>query len=408
MGKKLGVFRIILLLTVAVYGCIIFKNNTKEVNNPREINAVSESKDNANFPFGVKIDNNTTDITSAVNNKDMNIRFLQSIDKDKLLIASDMSVSSDERKKVNIKIFNLLNGKTEKQVDITLENPYYNFMPLNKGFCISDENIAKSDARALYHIYDNELNFIRTVDFSDVKNKLYGKPILSNNADKFAYIDSSDGKGASIYICDLDFKNKHKVYEVEYCTPNKLSDFINITFVSSDKKISFTGSIYINEDTSPLAFGTVSIDGEDFNYKEHDGINSSIQISKGKTFFSDANTERGKDSSGQVFLKDNDSNNVEEYLLKDKNESQRAYISDIGNFIVTIQGGKSKENEPIYRLRIYDTKTKNIIKQIDTTLKGKDYLRCHISSICISEANNSIFIAYKLDKEVKLYQYKLN
>ncbi len=409
MKKKLIILIILLLLCIASYGYFKFRGNNKNVNHVNNtITKKTNKLSNENINYGVTIDKNTNDITSSIIEKNNNIRFLHITDKNKMIMASEISTSSNVDKKVTVKIFNLSSGKTEKQVDIKIENPQYDFVPLNNGFYVTDVNLMVSDKKVHYHIYDNELNLVRTIDLSDLKNKECTMPKLSNSGTNIAYIDTSDGKGSSIYICDLELKNKQKVYEVEYFTPNKPSTFDAISFVDGDKKIAFIGSLYINKDNSSQAFGTVNINGEGFNYKNHDGIHSIIQISKGETFFADAQIERGKDSSGQVFLENVNLNNVREYILKDKNESQYALISDMGNFIVTRLYVTSKNNEPIYRFRIYDTKNKNIIKEFDTIFKGKDYEKCIIQGISICEASNSIYVAYKIDKETKLYQYKLN
>lgn len=412
MKNKIFLLMITLLLCIGIYGYFNFTKNSKPVNqyNKRSTTVKNTNKENdSNLTYGIKLDDNTRDITSSVIDKDSNIKFIHNFDKDKMIIASDVSIASDKNKKVNVKIFNLSSGKTEKQLEIKLKNPVYNFMPLNKGFYIIDGNTMKRDETTFYHIYDNELKLEKTVDLSNlVRNVGYKSYILSNNGDKIAYIDDTDSKISSIYICNLDLKNRRKVYEVENNKVNKLANFDDIVFAENDKKIAFIGKIYINGNNWPQAFGTVNINGEEFNYKKHDGVSNIIQVSRGKTFFSDAETERGKDSSGQVFLEDNILNNVEEYSLKDKAESKSAYISDWGNFIVTCLGGKCQNNEPIYRFRIYDSKSKNIIKEMDTVFKEKDFLRCHIQEISICEERNSIYVAYKGDKEIKLYQYKLN
>lgn len=409
MKKKLIIFMLILLgITVSTY--VINTNNKNVTQYKDEANSIETNKinnENADKPYGVKIDNNTKDITSTIINEKDSIRFLHSFDKDKLFVVTEDFIPNNLQRKITIKIFNLLSGKTEKQIDIQGEDELYYFVPLNNGFYVIEINNPNNDKKMFYHIYDNELNLARTVDLSAIENKIHPLPTLSNNGDKVVYIDS-DNSYTSIYTCDLDLNNKKEICKVEYHKTDKLSTFHDVTFMDGDKKVAFIGSIYINEDFSPRAFGTINLDGGDFNYKEHDELSNIIHITKGKTFFLDAETERGKNSSGQVFLVENSTGNINEYNLKDKAESQTAFISDKGNFIVTYLRGKSENNEPIYRLRIYDAKSKNIIKEFDTEFKGEDYLNSSIQRLIISEDNNSIYVAYRIDKISKIYEYKLN
>lgn len=409
MKKKICIAATMLMACAGIYVYCNFQSN-KDVNKINTTTTKNKEKEYEKIlSYGVKIDENTTDITSSEIYKNSNIRFIHNINKEKMIIGYDVSEVNDKNKKVNVKILNLLTGKSEKQIDINFKNSQYYFIPLNKGFYIIHGNIMGNDNDISYDIYDNELNSVRTIDLSSFQKDIACNEFaLSNNGDKIAYIDNKSGNGSSIYICDLDSKNKQKVYEVKNNKYNTLASFDDIEFTDNDKKIAFIGKINVNDDIWPLAFGSVSISGGEFNYKKHDGISNIIQMAKGKTFFLDAGTERGKKTSGQVFLQDNISNKVEEYVLKDSKESESAYISDKGNFIVTCLRGKSQNNEPIYRFRIYDAKSKKMVKEMDTTFTEKDFSRCRIQKVYICEDSNSIYIAYKFDKEIKLYKYKIS
>ena len=404
MKQKTIAIIIMAIASAAVIIAVFVNSNKGYIEQVK--NKMKNKQNISKISYGVNIDSSTNDITSAVNQGDR-VRFLNNFDKDKIFVAVEPAESNEVQKKVIVKIFNLLSGKIEKQIEIKLERKYYNFVLLRNGFYIIQGNDFIDGNKVIFDIYDKELNLVKTLDLSDLKKEINDTPVLSNDGKKIAYI-RRDNKGESIYVCDLNLKDKQKICEAEYSKKEKLCQFNDIAFTDEDKKIAFVGNIYINDDFIPEVFGTVNVNGEGLNYKEHSETNNVIQVSREKTFFSDAAPKPGKHSSGQVICVDNNKNNIDVYNLKDKDESCAAFISSKNKFIITILYGKSQNNEPVYRFRVYSIKSKNMLKEINTTLKGQQYGKCYTQGFCICEDDNSFCAAYKTNKGTKIYKYKIN
>lgn len=352
--------------------------------------------------YGVKINNETYDITKLVFSQNEHIDFIHNLDKDRLFIAADNRDSNEPNKKFTVKIFNINKGNIEKQISFEKASPLYRFMPLAKGFYVIEETAFSNDKEVIYHLYDSDLNPKGKIDLTQIVRNTHLYPAVSNDMSMLAYVETTSK--TAIYTCDLNLNNKKKIYETEQNHLNQLSFFPNLSFVKGDKKIAFVGNTYISNDIQPTALGVVNIDGGEVTYKEHDGLNNNIQEITGKTFFYDAFADRGKQSSGKVFLLDNTQNTLNEFGLQDCNESQRAVISDEGNFIVTILAGKPQNGQSIYRFRTYDIKTGRIIKEFDFTFESKD---SGIFDFIANESGNGIYAVCRVDSEMKLYKYAL-
>jgi hypothetical protein len=411
MIKKIAISIIsIAVLLIAAYVFYINPNHKSDSQpqkkvNSEQVNKLSEvHQSNSMKPLGVKLDDNTYDLTDMFIKPGDKVRFLNYDGKDRIYLATEDITENSSIKKINIKLYNINNGKVEKYISIEKKSRIYNFLPMgDNGFYIIEETDLSKNKKVFYHIYDSNLNLAKTMDLTNLEKKMHGGlPALSNNGDKIAYIDSG-----CIYISDLTLKNIQKVYEIGPNRINMLIGFSSISFMEGDKQLAFIGSIYKTDELLPRAFGAVNIDGSAPKYKEHDEISSKIQICKGKTFFLDANTERGKSSTGKVFLLDNIDNSINEYNMIDKNESQSAYISNEGNYIITSLSGKLQNGQKIYRFRIYETKSKKLLREFNTTaLKGR-YDEIGILGLQINEASNSFYVTYSNGKEQKIYMYKL-
>lgn len=407
MRKKAVLFIILFIVIILIFFKNIKINNLNE--SSKKINSDHVNRINQNMlqqSYGTKVDDNTYDITNILSNKNSGIKYIHNLNKDKMYVATEEAEKDNLHKKIVIRLYNMINGKIEKQIDFEKKSQQYNFISLNNGFYVIEKTNESADKKVFYHIYDSGLNLIQTIDVSSIENKIHYLPVLSNGAHKLAYIEKENNYDC-IYMCDLYLNNKQKICQIKTFQTNKLSNFENIVFMEGDKKIAFVGSIFIKEDIQPKAFGTVDIETGELIYKEHDGINY-IEVINGKTLFSDASMARDKDSSGKVFILNNITGSMDEYNLQDKNESQAANISDKGNYIITFLNGKLLNNEPIYKVRIYNVNSKKCINEFNTTFKGKDYIKCGIRNLSISEDNNCFYMSYKIDEEIRLYKYILN
>lgn len=415
MKRKLviGILLISLLIGVC-YFSVKNKDNISVLNLSDEVNKDSkEQKINANNinvqkEYGIKLDDKTRDITKAFINETERVRFFHIIDGEKALITTEQIESSDNNEGISIKSINLLTGKILKEKAFKKEKANHSFYPLTYGFYIVEKDDKSTNETLLYHIYDNELNLVKSLNLREIKKmKIHGMPKISNNGDKFAFIKRL-GKYDIIYISDLELKAPKEICKVEYYNPNKLSTIEAITFVNGDEKIAFKGSIFKDENSSTKAFGIVNILMGELTYKEQDGIDNVIYTSKEKTLFVDAETERGKDSSGKVWTIDNAKSDIDEYLLQDKNESQKAILSDNGNFIITLLKGKSKADEPSCKFRVYDVKLKKLVQEFDYTFKEKKASNFYVRDFKLCEDTDSIYGVYMFENETKIYEHRLN
>lgn len=414
MKKKfvLGILLVSLLIVLG-YFCIKNKPNIAVLNPSNNINKDSNEgkskgkNSHSQKEYGVKLDDTTMDITKTFINETDRVRFFHIVNSEKAFIATEKSQSSGDNNTINIKSINLLTGEVDKEIVLKKEKANHNFYPLTRGFYIVEKFGMGKDEKLLYHVYDNELKLIKSLDLSDIKKlKINSIPKISNNGDKLAYIKRS-GKYESIYVSGLELISPKEICKVEYYNLNKLSTLEDITFVDGDEKIAFKGSIFKNENLSPKAFGMVSLSTGELTYKEQDGIDNIISTTKEKTLFIDAETERGKDSSGKVWTIENDNSTIDEYMLQDKNESQKAIFSDKGNFIVTLLKGKTKADEPICKFRVYDIKLKKLVHEFDYSFKDAKISSFSVRDFKLCEDNEGIYVVYIFENETKLYEHKV-
>lgn len=238
----------------------------------------------------------------------------------------------------------------------------------------------------LEKVYELNLNKISTSGFVNFDANIYSKKIVYQTAKDNQYV---------LCVNNLTLDNPKYIYY------NGKVDLIRSMSFISDDVIAFVGE----KDTKDV-FGVIEISSGTITVNRHDDLSDTIQIFNNITLFCDKNTEPGKNSSGVVYVLNNQSFSVNKISLTDLNESQSTYLSDDGQYIITYLVGKQKNGNVVYRYRVYETVTGKKVNEFDYNT-DVPIEKADIQNILGMSDSNILIVIYNLNNITHMKQYNL-
>lgn len=286
-------------------------------------------------------------------------------------------------------------SKVEKQRFYTTKN----------GIC---RIVLKPESKT--EIYDKELNYIKDADLSPIAPLgEFRKGTISDDFTKIAFIENNKGY-SYLYVSNLDYSSKELIVKFKQAIdkPYDVSDITYMGFNEAKDKVLFLGTTYpkTGYDIEGIqCFGLI-----DLNTKKivsYPANKVEIQLSSRNMLISDLDVSYRSATSGKVNILDFHGNKTE-YMLKDNKESQNAFISPNGNYIVTFLAvdEEKTENYPVI-IRVYNVNTKEVVKEIKTSFSGNHIHNSlnNKDSISINENIGKIYINYWDNEKQTIYEY---
>ncbi|MEG0751073.1 MAG: hypothetical protein RR998_04930 [Oscillospiraceae bacterium] len=172
--------------------------------------------------------------------------------------------------------------------------------------------------------------------------------------------------GGKLLSCELSTKNISTVIDFSQNTVSGLIGIYNLKFCNDDKSIAFFGDEALSERASIPVFGMVDANGRNLKYyKNKDADTNHFILTNTFSFIDENNFPLGKNSNGRAYSIDFSTKSLKEYTFKDKNESQKAFVTPNGQKIVTVLE-QNKNGSINYHYRVYDMMTMEIIKEWDS------------------------------------------
>lgn len=403
MKKKLSILVIILSVSLIIIMAKIYSNKSHITNVANTTNVQNNAKSNEERK------NNSEDINSFQDYIKVNSIIIDYINFNRGINSTEGYVAYNKGKERTpyIMIYDFKTNKVIKEIKINKVEGQ-RFYATEDGIC---RIITGADNKS--EVYDNKLNFIKNVDLSKITNiDGFREGIISNDFKTIGFIEN-DIKYSYLYTSDADYSNKNCILKIKNSVdkPYDLGGITDLGFNDSKDKIVFLGYTYPQtgyDVESVQCFGSI-----DLNTKKiikYTGNKVEIQLSTKNMLVSDMDVEYKKLSSGKVNIVDFKGKKTE-YTLKDNNESENAFISRGGKYIVTFyQVDKSKTKDYPVIIRVYDVETKKMIKEINTTFNG-NYINNSLNnkdSIAINENLKKIYINYWDEKKQSIYDYSFN
>jgi|GEM_PF-4355981 len=259
-------------------------------------------------------------------------------------------------------------------------------------------------------IYDKELNYIKDADLSEIAPLgEFRQGAISDDFTKIAFVEN-DKDYSYLYVSNLDYSNKELIVKFKQAIdkPYDVSDITYMGFNEAKDKALFLGTTYPKTGYNVegiQCFGLI-----DLNTKKivsYPANKVEIQLSSKNMLISDLDVSYKSATSGKINILDFHGNKTE-YMLKDNKESQNAFISTNGNYIVTflVLDEEKTENYPII-IRVYNVNTKELVKEIKTSFNG-NYIHNSLNnkdSISINENIGKIYINYWDNEKQIIYEY---
>jgi hypothetical protein len=271
---------------------------------------------------------------------------------------------------------------------------------MDSGYALKYESFENDAVTIVF--YNDALQEIKTVDVSSLIKRdefSMNDPVaLSSDGRYLSYVDYCRKKSyGALFVYDLEKNEKKQISKLynEYPESNKGTVFIySLQFSADNKLLYFAGSKYLTEDKQVDGIGAIGIDGKNMKFYEAN-VEQEFQVSDQYAIFYEGYISGNKEGSGVLAMLDG-KGNLTGLELSSKNESKRAFVSEKGNIIVTVEEMK-RVNNPPYVLRAYDVKTGKVLMEQQAKLEGYDY--SNIRQIEIMEDNKSIIVYYFVGTE---------
>lgn len=268
-----------------------------------------------------------------------------------------------------------------------------------ENICIEVNEMVLSGAdikqrSSVFRIYDQNLEKLFELDTNKIAP--FGITAFGVNPDleKIAYQTYKDNQNV---LC----VNNVECTAPQYVTFDGQIDSIQTLSFINENSVAFVG-IKNNEDI----FGTINfVDGSISTYR-HSGISDRIFTSSPKILFSDKKTEINQNSSGIVYTLNREDLKLSKIPLIDSNESQNAYLSCEGDFIITCLVGKQQDGNAAYRYRVYEAASGKMINEFDRYVNSS-IEQTDVQYISGDASDNRVTVIYRLNGTAYMEQYQL-
>ncbi len=406
MKKSLGLFCIILSLLI-LGAC----TQNKDKNTDNGVYS-SESTDNVNITYNNQSSDNTNNgknntekfelnFSTCAKFKDSNINNVFPVS------TKEFFVLYSNGGKYLISLYNTTeNSVTKTSVVTDSANDMVSAVLKGEDIFITVRKIPFSDIQpgtdvvdiqqvtSMLMVYNKNLKKVVELNLNKISPSGMVNFDANIHSKKIAYQAAKDNQFV-LCVNNLTLDNPKYIYY------NGKIDLIRSMSFISDDKIAFVGE----KDTKDV-FGVMEISSGTITANSHDDLSDTIQIFNNTTLFCDRNTEPGKNSSGVVYVLNNQNFSINKISLTDLNESQSAYLSDDGKYIITYLVGQQKNGNVVYRYRVYETATGKKVNEFDYNT-DVPIEKADIRNIIGIAADNRLIVIYKLNYISYMKQYNL-
>lgn len=353
---------------------------------------------NENNPssYGKKIADNVMDITSIIKKENTYLSYIRLVKNNRCYAV--YSPKGNKTSENIITVYSLNENKILKE--IAFQGEADDIFAAEKGVCRIEYSLEN-----YCYIYNDNLQLIKKVKLSNIKETMRQKPVfcISNNLDKIAF-EENDRDYSYLYISDLDFTNKHLILKMrnKIENPNELTALEDIKFSYDDNSIYFIGAVYPKpgyDVQSVQCYGTINIDGS--NLKTYVLKEAYMHLSEKGAIFSDNVMLNSGTGTGRAHMIDNVSKKNTEFIFKELNESGGCIISEDGNYIATFIENQLSDTNLAVKIRIYDVKTKSIIKEFKTNFTNS---AVDMDKVMLT-GSGKLYVVFENQNDYGIYEY---